>query len=209
MQHLAFKKEKMSIDLRFVAPEYPALCAHVDSDAKDYEIRTAFEVYGKINDRRDDFCIKRYPLYTLVFIRYTHWFRGSNIDSFRINLMLGKEMKMIHSSGVLGKELSRYWKVSTNRNIPRDLRGEEIRRREFKAAAEERRRLEEQAAAERRRLEEQAAAEEQAKRRYESKSAEQMRMEDRDIPEYELFPIDYGHMTIPSKCKKNLVLQSS
>jgi hypothetical protein len=185
----------MSIDLRFVEQDYPALCVHVNTNVNEYQIHKLFDTYGEIK------CvyISKKPNCKVVFIDFIRWFNTEQVDSFRINLIMQKDMKVMHPY-VFGKDLPQYWKVSANRNKKRDLHGEERRRQEFEFEEMERRRREKE---EQRRREE-----EQARKRYESKSIEQLRMEDRDIPDQELFAIDYGEMSIPNRCSKKLRLQS-
>ncbi len=190
----------MNIDLRFVAPEYPALCVHINANVNENDIRSIFGVYGQIKHVK----IVNHFNCQVIFIDYARWFRSHSIDEFRVKMMTKEEMKFLLPF-VIGKDLLTYYRVAANYKKTRKLEEEEQRRRQY-LEEEERRRQRRQEEEERRRQEEEERR--RQKERYESKSIEQLRMEDRDIPEYELFAIDYGKIPIPNRCSKKLVVRS-
>jgi hypothetical protein len=215
------------VDLRFVDVSYPSLCVpRVYYDISDKKIYQVFEDlnFGKI--KRIDIILRRNEKgepYKRVFIHYNRWYCNEYADTARIKLITGKEIKVVYSNPW-------YWKVSANKHEERQLDKEEQRRQEYKVHLEEERRQEEEKrrkAEERREKDEEIRQlEEERKREFEMRKKEerimkeqrrqaekihyksdaQMRLEDPDIPEMEMFKINYGNVQLPKK--KKLVVKA-
>jgi hypothetical protein len=218
---------EVEVDLRFVDVSYPSLCVpRVFYHISDKTIYRVFEDLNFGQIKRIDIIPRKNEKgdpYKRVFIHYNRWYCNEYADTARIKLITGKEIKVVYSNPW-------YWKVSANKHEERQLDKEEQRREEYKVRLEEERRREEE-----RRIKEQERRKKQeefrqieeerkidikmrkdeerimkeqrrqAEKRYNNSDA-QMRLEDPDIPEMELFKIDYGNVEIPKK--KKLVVKA-
>lgn len=220
---LSFLKFKMSavaiavavndVDLQYVDMSYPSLCIpRVFNETSENMIYRVFKDlnFGEIN--RIDIITRRNEKgepYKRVFIHFRRWYWGDYAETARKKLISGKEIKVVYSNPW-------YWKVSANRNEVRRLDVEEERRKEHmeeiarKKEQERRKKNEEQIEEERLREKELQIAEERRRekeRRIQEKKKMQM-YDDPELPEMELFKIDYGNIQIPKNLKKKLVVRA-
>lgn len=202
-----------NIELQYVDMSYPSLCIpRVFNDVSEKTIYRVFEElnFGEIDHidivtRRNE---KGEP-FKRVFVHFYRWYWGDYAETARKKLISGTEIKVVYSNPW-------YWKVSANRNDVRRLDVEEERRKEHmeqiaREKEQERRKKNERQIEEERLREKKLQIAEERHREKERRIQEKKKMQmndDPELPEMELFKIDYGNIHIPKNWKKKLVVRA-